>query len=90
MRAIWKFPLEFVDDQKISMPSGARLLTVQLQGQVPCLWAEVDTLADKVTRTIQVAGTGHNRPSFGAYVASVQLRSLGLVFHVFDGGESKA
>jgi hypothetical protein len=88
MRAIWKFPLEFVDDQRVEMPSGARLLSVQMQGDVPCLWADVDTLAAKVERAIQVAGTGHNRPSFGAFVATVQLPRLGLVFHFFDGGES--
>lgn len=38
---IWKFPLEIADSQSVVMPSGARILSAQMQGSTLCLWAVV-------------------------------------------------
>lgn len=81
---IWKYTLSVTNEQKISMPSGAQLLTVQLQGGMPCLWALVNPAAPQVERKIRIHGTGHEVQG-GEYVETFQWGPL--VFHVFDAGE---
>ena len=85
MRAIWKFPLEVTDEQRIEMPEAADILCVQVQGGVPCLWAAVIPDAAKVKRTVAVYGTGHPMKTRQAdkYVGTFQLQGGALVFHVF-------
>lgn len=88
MFTIWKFPVPISDLFTIKMPTGARLLTVQLQNGEPQLWALVDTSAPSVRRGLRVHGTGHRVESdIGAHIASFQLLNGSLVFHVFDQGE---
>lgn len=85
---IWKFPIRCEDLNEVSMPVGARLLTVQVQGSAPCLWAEVETCLPKRLRLIHVRGTGHDMDYAAGcpYVGSFQLLAGQLVFHVLDGG----
>ena len=86
MKSIWKFPLQVMDSQEIEMPSHAQVLTVQVQGEQPCLWAIVTPYAPKVTRTVRIYGTGHPAPddlSRADYVGTFQLMGGGLIFHVF-------
>lgn len=85
MESIWKFPLQVVDQQTIAMPVGAKLLTVQVQNDRPCLWALVAAEAVPVEDVdIRTHGTGHR---FDAhvyeYIATYQLNNGALVFHVF-------
>lgn len=42
MNTIWKYPLYVQDVQTVEMPDEADILTVQVQGDVPCLWAMVN------------------------------------------------
>ncbi len=43
MKTIYKYPLEWADEQAIAMPKGAKILSVQwIRGQV-CIYALVDT-----------------------------------------------
>lgn len=86
-QTIWKFPLQIEDECRITMPNGAKLLTVQMQGMVPCLWAVVNPDAAKCERILHVYGTGHpiTRPD-EPYVGSIQMYSGKFVFHIFDGG----
>ena len=84
---IWKFELETIDNQTIKIPVGGEILTIQTQNGMPCLWALVDSNADKEDRFIEIYGTGHfirqdenvNRKYIGTY----QLGGS-LVFHVFE------
>ncbi len=87
--AVWKFPLQVADVQQVLMPQGARLLTVQVQDDTPCLWAVVDPASRPVVRWIHTAGTGHTWPakSLSEHISTYQLHGGALVFHVFDGGE---
>ena len=39
---IWKFPLTATDKQKIELPVGAKVLTVQNQYHIPCMWVLLD------------------------------------------------
>jgi hypothetical protein len=84
---IWKYRLEVTDTQTLRMPCGARILTVQVQNGVPCLWALVDVSEPLLHPTlIFTVDTGHvaDHVSTGAeYVGTYQLHDSGLVFHVF-------
>ena len=86
MRKIWKFPVPVTDELALTLPQGAKLLSVQCQGasEVPCLWTEVDPDALPQARRFSWYGTGHPLPDEpGAYIGTVQLHAGELVFHLY-------
>ncbi len=89
MLTIYKYPLPVSDEFNVHMPKGARLLSVQVQHDAPCLWAMVDTNNQKAQRRLAIRGTGHSaeRLGFAAFVGTFQLEGGALVFHLFDLGE---
>ncbi len=88
MKTIWKFPLKVEDEQTINMPIGAKILCVQMQGNVPTLWAVVDETAAKEPKKIYCHGTGHYiNPDATVYLGTVQMLGGGLIFHFFRGEE---
>ena len=82
---IWKYQLKMVDDQKIEMPLGSQILSVQVQHGEPCMWVAVRPDQPTVSRSIRIAGTGHHLPGWSAnnFVGTFQLAGGQLVFHVF-------
>lgn len=91
--AIWKFPLEVTGSQKILMPVGSQILSVQFQGEQLCLWAlcqPVDSGATKRLKTITIAGTGNPVPDGQMrFIDTVQQKVLGsigatYVWHIFE------
>jgi len=86
MKTIWKWKLEITDNNYVKMPENARILTVQLQYDVPMIWALVDTVDKKESmRTIHIYGTGNPLPDNpGKYISTFQLFSGDLIFHVFE------
>lgn len=80
---IFKYKLELADEQLVSLPKGAELLTVQVQNNQPCLWALVDEKATLKTNTVLIYGTGHQVDKRGKYLGTFQLGNGSLVFHVF-------
>lgn len=96
MKTVWKFPINAIEEQSVSMPTGAKLLHVDAQGSginaQPCLWALVDTEAPRANRRIGIVGTDHpsDRIAERTHVGSFMLGMGALVFHVFDLGEEKA
>lgn len=85
MNTIWKFPLQINDNVAVTMPKGAKVLCVQMQGSKPCLWAVVDSEAETETRRFFIRGTGHPMPeSFERYIGTVQMADGALIFHVFE------
>lgn len=83
--AVWKYPIPLEDWPELPMPLGADVLCVQMQGDMPCLWARVDPDAAKTIRQFRWAGTGHQlTPDVGRYVGSVQMMGGALVFHLFE------
>lgn len=82
--AVWKFPLQLAERQVIEMPVGAKLLTVQIQHDIPCIWALVDPAAPTTPLDIRTLGTGQ---AFDAedfkYIGTYQIHGGGFVFHVF-------
>jgi len=90
MKTIYKYPLAITDEQIITMPFEARILTVQVQDGVPCLWALVEPDWKPEPRRILTFGTGHPIPdgTAGRHVGTYQVQGGSLVFHVFEGDSS--
>jgi|PlaIllAssembly_1097288.scaffolds.fasta_scaffold505171_4 hypothetical protein len=83
---IYKYRLETTDDQQIVLPVGARILCVQTQDEIPCLWVQQDEdRHEKERHHIRIYGTGHwMAMDPGVYIGTYQLRNGGLVFHVYQ------
>ncbi len=83
---IYKYTLELVPEQQVRMPFGSSILTVQIQKDIPCLWALVNPKMHTVPRTIYIRGTGHefNAEAF-KYINTFQQLDGGLIWHVFEG-----
>ncbi len=81
---IYKFPLQIVDEQVISMPEGSRILAVQVQHGIPCLWALVPLNVPSEDITICTHGTGHQFNAIGyVYLGTYQVSGGNFVGHVF-------
>ena len=85
--AIHKYEIPLGDVFTASLPQGARMLAVQVQRGIPCLWAEVDRQANMVPRRFYVRGTGHPMGAARAsdHVGTFQLSDGDLVFHLYAG-----
>ena len=83
---IFKYPLKVVDCQEIELPHDYQLLTVQMQGGKPQLWARVTPDRPTVKLKIWTVGTGHEFNIKAEYVGTYQLHKGALVFHVFAEG----
>jgi hypothetical protein len=61
MKTVWKFPINNIADYvTLDMPIGAKVLTVQIQQGIPCIWALVDTNTKTEHRRFRIAGTNHD------------------------------
>ncbi len=85
MKTIWKYALK-PGEFTLNLPRGARILTAEMQGQHPQLWALVDPSTPVDERRFLIAGTGHDVPDDPAlaYVATFQIENGRLVFHLFE------
>ena len=82
MSVIYKYTLELQQEQTLSLPADAEILTIQIQSGVICAWVRLDTLKPERTRTLVICGTGDNPPENGRYVATVQTPPM--VWHFFE------
>lgn len=94
-QVVWKYELKPNEGDSLLvtllMPKGAQVLTVQMQGATPQIWALVDPNAPKEVREFQVVGTGHTFEPRAClkYLGTFQLEngafmSPTFVFHVFE------
>jgi DNA-directed RNA polymerase subunit RPC12/RpoP len=84
-RKIYKFSFSMEDEFKISMPEGSEVLTVQIQGGVPRIWAIVDTDVPLTARRFCMRRTGHAfKGNEGKYIGTFQLNEGTMVFHLFE------
>ena len=83
---IWKWTLAIKDEQTIDLPMGAKILSIQMQGWHPQLWALVDEHQQrKQGRLIAIYGTGKPIPdSPGEYIGTFQIHECVRVFHAFE------
>ena len=80
---IWKYPFEITDLFDLLLPLGARVLSVGMQGEQPCLWAMVEPSNTPEARSFAVVGTGHPLPSGTAtYLDTFQQPPF--VWHLFE------
>lgn len=90
MKTIWKYNLKFENIIELQMPKGAEILTVQQDKKTnrPCLWAMVDSDAEKESRFIELFGTGEKIPTdMGVdriYIGTYQYQNGAFVGHVFE------
>ena len=87
MDSIYKYELEVDDEQLLTLPANAAILTVQVVGNVPYLYAVVDLDTEETEeRHILTFGTGHQIEDDlkAHYVGSYQLLDGKLVYHVFE------
>lgn len=87
MQTIWKYVVpEGRDYFSMLLPKEAKILTLQMQNDVLCLWALVDQINETERRNFRMFGTGHPfdmREGF-TYIGTFQLLDGKLVFHMFE------
>lgn len=83
---IWKFEFDIHDRITIQMPKGAKILHVECQDNMPCIWALVNADAPRETRSFRIVGTGHPIPDIAdlRHVATFQMADGQLVWHLFE------
>ena len=84
-KTIYKYTIPVEDSPKIEMPVGAKVLHVNVQRGVPCIWVEVDPSNEIETREFQVYGTGHMIPdNSGTYLGTFMVDDGNYVFHIYE------
>lgn len=85
---IWKFPLKISPNQIIRMPFGCEILSLQVQDEIPCLWALCDENVELIYRRFYTYGTGHSITNeIGEFIGTYQLPDRHDIFvgHLFEG-----
>ena len=83
---IYKYPITITDLQIVLLPLNSTILTIQMQGNTLCLWAEVEeTNTDTEERIIELIGTGHKMSNIlRNYIGTVQQFGGGLIWHIYE------
>jgi len=88
MLTIWKYEVSAEDYFVLSLPIGARPLSVQVQGETVQMWVLLDKSETIYTdRRFRVAGTGHpisESVDVLQHIDTFQLYGGTLIFHVFE------
>lgn len=89
-QTIWKFPFQINHSVSIRMPRYSKILCVQVQNNIPCLWVLVEKHYDEVDRLFRIVGTGeiYDDKGIGNYIGTFQLNDGEFVFHLFDEGDN--
>ena len=82
MRTVYRYPVILEDNWEMSMPRGAKILSVGMQNGEPFMWAAVETDNMSTRRYFITRGTGHKIDGLLAFVGMFQVEWL--VFHVFE------
>jgi len=93
MKIIYKYEIKLEFGlQKIELPFGAEILSVQMQADSLCIWALINPKTNvKTIRIIDIIATGiyiHDIKKFqyhNTFIGTVQYE--GYVFHVFISNE---
>ncbi len=85
---IYKYRLPAEQAAEIEIPSGAHILSLQMQEGVPTIWARVNPNAAPVKRIIYVLPTGLPHDPFDDqyYLGTLQFTG-GMVLHFFISAE---
>lgn len=87
-KIILKYQLEEVYFQHIEMPKGAEILSVQVQRDIPCIWALVNPENDNEKRGFEIFGTGsliqYDMGVERKYIGTIQRFGGNIIWHVFE------
>lgn len=83
MKTVWKYQLNFDDEQSHLMPRDAEILFFGNQNGMPCLWVRVDTSVASFVRKFIIRGTGHPDAD-GKYIGTALFEGSSLVLHCFE------
>lgn len=83
---IWKETLQMTNVQDVSLPVGAEILSVAVQGETIAVWfrcSPYEIIREK--RTFVICGTGHSTPDpqSAKYLGTVLMQGGMYVWHVF-------
>ena len=85
MKVIFKHPLEDKKKQVVTMTCDVKILCVQVQNNIPCLWAEQGAMSAPKDWTIETIHTGYRFPTIQGvereYIGTYQLSDY--VGHVY-------
>lgn len=83
MKTIYKYPIITpIGNATIDIHEDAQFLAVQMQDNVPCIWAVIDTSKPIRSFNVLIAGTGNSLPiDLGGYIGTYQ--NGWFVGHVF-------
>lgn len=94
MKMIYKYPLGMDIHHnavyEIEMPKAAKILDIQVQGNIPVIWAIVNPKKETRKYEFHVFGTGFEMQDYDKkhyeYVGTVQQANMvnTLVWHVFE------
>ncbi len=91
MKTIWKYPVDVIEfllrkegTQRVMMPTGAEILSAQMQGGQLCLWVLAEpSSGEQAAREIHIVGTGRPISDIPRrFIATVQAGPI--VWHVFE------
>lgn len=86
-KKIFKYELKLVEEQKVEMPISAKIIHIDVQFGVICVWVIVDPLVDVYhKRTFHIVGTGHDMPKTEelTHIGSVLMKTGLFVWHIFE------
>ena len=83
MKTIYKYPIEIMDSQIVTMPIGSHALSVQMQDNQLCIWVLLETSLVSWNRQVRIFGTGNpiNLKDRWEFLGTVQDDYY--VWHVF-------
>ena len=84
MVSIYKYKLSDSDELTINMPKGAKILSIQVQAGIPCMWVLVDEMADREDRYFQTKGTGQEIPNIEGLTYISTFQEPPFVWHLFE------
>lgn len=84
MRVVHKFEFEAKSGvQIINIPIAFKILRVDSQHNIPCMWAEVETSFDLTERQFHLFCTGEKIPGHMSYAGTCLLDDGSYVLHLY-------
>lgn len=80
---IYKYQFEIKDRVSIEMPKEAQILSVQIQHDIPCLWALINPKNQVHKYNYRIFGTGNPFDLVGAKHISTFQQGI-FVWHMFQ------
>lgn len=86
---IYKYPFQVTVEFALNLPKDAKILTVQVQGGIPCIWVLFTKQETQETenRFFRVIGTGYDieyKPNSLKYIGTFQLENGSFIGHLFE------